>query len=748
MTKCKVGKIDKKTAIYHRIAILLIVVSMLASVFKFSSSALRFIQSIWDFLLSVAYYFTELFEIHVITPTVTEIPAEMTAEWVVGFEEFLVKLEDFFDLLFDKQNFTWYCMDALLLLSDISQFLTIFMMPMFCFISSIKSKYVKPVEHKEGEVRLPSKALRRYLKFEDTIWCPIKNAIKDFWFFFKETYLIWFAIIWSWNFRIATIVIEFIAFYLYFAISFDFLSIYTQVIKLLLDLSVMLTTVPLPIWIIVAYMIFNGWRKDIGVSILRQHEEKNKQFLKEYPGALFFVGKQRSKKTTTLTSLGMTQEQIFREEAFKGLAKAQKQFPHVKWLEVQDFYRACFKNHRLYTLASIRNFCDRLERAYFQEEFSKKNLANLALMRKIYKYNFSNYAFDYDAEKYGLYYYDGLKKINVIQCIKAYLQHYFIYTAPTSLLFGNYAVRTNFEIEDYGNFPKFNQDFFDLSGYRDDEKYSHILDMDSLRMLKKMDKENPNKDGFEVGVVLEMEYAKERGNKVSNAGMKVTDENVNAKNDGHEADLKMRGHAATIENYTFFRLMIDDQRQDSLMAENKDLCDIVHLKSCSDENVVIPAFYYEQMLDMILTDIYDRLKYLIENRQKDETLLMYLIDKLYIPFHSFVTRTCNQFTEVKLRTRVWDGMDGMVKKEKGVIYISYLKTYSERFATDALKGYYQERALRSKVGLNDYECFEQLEMDSETMKKFHSLFYYRILKIIEEEERLHKETRTKLKNKV
>lgn len=342
---------------------------------------------------------------------------------------------------------------------------------------------------------------------------------------------------------------------------------------------------------------------------------------------------------------------------------------------------------------------------------------------------------------YGLYYFDGLKKINVIQCIKVYLQNYFIYSAPTSLLFGNYAVRTDFYIEDYGNFPQYNQEFFDLSGDTENEKYSHILDMDSLRMLKKMDEKNPNKDGFEIGVVLEMEYAKERGNKLTNSGTKATDANVNARNDGHEADLKMRGHAATIENYTFFRLMIDDQRQDSLMAENKDLCDIVHLKKSSEEIVQIPFFYNEQLLDSILTETYNRLNYLIENRQKEKTLLMYLIDKIYIPFHSFVTRTCNQFTEVRIRTRVWDGMDGMVKKEKDYLYISYLKTYSEKFATDALKGYYHERALRSKVGLNDFDCFERLEMDSQTMKKFHSLFYSRILKILEEEEAARKNTR-------
>lgn len=743
--KKRQGRIINLNVIYHSIAIAFIIASILLGIFKYGSSALRFIQSIWDFLLSIAYYFTEMFDIHVITPTVIEIPEEMMQDWVVAFEVFLVKLEVYFDLLFNKENFLSYCIDALLLLSDVSQFLTIFLLPIALAISSIKSQYVKPVEHPEGEERKPSKQLQKWLKFEERVLLKVKRTIQDFWRFFKEYYFKWFAIIWAWNFRAATIIIEFLAFYFYFAISFDFISIYTQIVKLFLDLSVMFTSVPLIVWIVVGYIIFHAWRKSVGVSTLRKHEDVNENFLKEHPGALFFIGKQRSFKTSALTSLGLTQEKIFREKAFEGLSKAQKQFPNVNWLAVQDFYRDNFKRHRLYTLANIRRFCDNLERVYFKEELTEKEKIKIVFMRRVYRYNFSNYAFDYDADRYGLYYFDGLKKINVIQCIKAYLQHYFIYTAPTSLLFGNYAVRTDFEIEDYGNFPQYHQDFFDLTGDRENEKYSHILDMDSLRMLKKMDDCNPNKDGFEVGCVLEMEYAKERGNKLTNSGMKATDEIVNARNDGHEADLKMRGHAATIENYTFFRLMIDDQRQDSLMAENRDLCDIVHLKSSSDEKVQIPFFDYEQAIDLILTETYNRLNYLIENRQKDKTLLMYLIDKVYIPFHSFVTRTCNQFTEVRIRTRIWDGMDGMVKKEKDYLYISYLKTYSERFATDALKGYYHERALRSKVGLNDFECFDKLEMDRETMKKFHSLFYSRILKIIETEEALSKNARIKKK---
>ena len=40
----------------------------------------------------------------------------------------------------------------------------------------------------------------------------------------------------------------------------------------------------------------------------------------------------------------------------------------------------------------------------------------------------------------------------------------------------------------------------------------------------------------------------------------------------------MRGHAATVDNYTFFRMFMDDQRPDSLGADNKQLCDTVMIK--------------------------------------------------------------------------------------------------------------------------------------------------------------------------
>ena len=200
----------------------------------------------------------------------------------------------------------------------------------------------------------------------------------------------------------------------------------------------------------------------------------------------------------------------------------------------------------------------------------------------------------------------------------------------------------------------------------------------------------------------------------------------------------MRGHAATIDNYTFFRLLIDDQRADSLMAENRDLCDIVHIKKTAEANIILPFFAFEEAFDAILTKIYDKIYYSLRNLRGDNTLLVYLMKKTYAPLHNHYVRNANMFSECVSRVKVWDAMDDELLEEKGKLYISYKKVYSGRFATDSLKGYYHEKASNSSVGLNDYEPFTGLEMTTEQMKKTNSLFYKSIVEILEKEKKNRK----------
>lgn len=667
------------------------------------------------------------------TPTVNEIPEGMTTMLPLDFEKFKEQWEVYVDLLFNGKNIREFLRIALLKTAQFANDLALWVIPVLCLFLILYVTYTTPNDKPNEDTR----ALRIYKKLEKVLWYPPKRFVLGYIRFVKERfYGKLLCGIWAWNFSVITIAIEVIAWIFYFSVSFDLVNLYIQFLKLLLDLSIPAEFLPLWCWVLIGAFVFDKIRRAMGIKILRKHEEASEKFLETHPGALFIVGKQRSKKTSLMTSLALTQSVVFRKKAFEKLSERDKQFPQFPWLRLEMFCKKALKNHSIYTLAGCRHF-SRLLRDCFYGKYNKGTLRGIRrhVLQKMYGYEYGDFIFGYDYKTNGLKFRDNLRVIDIFEAIENYMQEYFIYTAPTSLLFSNYGIREEIRWEDYGHFPKMYGDFFDIDpdDALSDSIYSHIMDMDAARMLKKMDEKNPKKDGFEVGGVIETEYAKERGNQHTNAGQKASDEKVNSSNDGHENDLKMRGHAATIDNYTFFRLMLDDQRADSLKAENRDLCDIVHIKKTSDAKIVMPFFAFEEALELILTGIYDKVYYTLRNLRGDNTLLVYLMQKLYIPLHNHYLRIANKYSEHTVTAKVWDAMDDELKEEQGKLYISWKKAYSGRFATDSLKGYYHEKALGSPVGLNDYEPFKGLEMSTEEMKTMHSLFYDKIIKILEQE---------------
>lgn len=53
--------------------------------------------------------------------------------------------------------------------------------------------------------------------------------------------------------------------------------------------------------------------------------------------------------------------------------------------------------------------------------------------------------------------------VDIFECLENYAQSYWIYAAPTPLIVANYAIRTDTERIDNGNFPLFDDDFFSRS---------------------------------------------------------------------------------------------------------------------------------------------------------------------------------------------------------------------------------------------------------------------------------------------
>lgn len=723
------GKRIGKEKIYHALSVSILLASLLLSVFYFRPVFWRVLESFKDFGLSVGYYFTELLGFEgVITPTVAQIPHGATE--VLPFEpaEFQSGLSKFFRLLIDKDNALSFLMKFAQTISRAAKVL-ILLLPVFVLLYFvIKNAYRRT----NNDYNADTKPLRIYKKIEAATWNKVKYFVSEYINFLRDRkiYCLAAGLLWTYNLNAITILTEAFAYVFYFAVSFDVLHIYTQIAKLSMDLTVAIEFLPWWAWVVFGWLLFDHIRKERGMKALQSYEVKDRAFLEGHPGALFVVGKQRAKKTTTITSMALSQASVFREKAREKLRERDLQFPFFPWINLEKVIEYGIENGSLPTLARVRRFIRYLKTWFYECPGGTRKHA-LKMLKKRYGYTFGDFIFGYDYNRYGFTYDNNLYIADIFESLENYAQSYWIYAAPTPLIVANYAIRTDTQRIDNGNFPLFDDDFFSRSSKELKKEYCHILDYNAMRLGKLKGENDPYKDGFEIGVAAEMEHAKERGNQHTRTGKKDSPD-CNQHNDLFELDVKMHGHAATIDNYTYFRMLLDDQRADSLAADDKDLCDIIMIKKTSEAKIVMPGFAIEEALYLITTRLFDKVYYNIRNLRGDNTLFVYLLKKLYSPINNHYVRIFNQYSIYTSTLRVSNGMTDEKLTDKGKYYLSTKKDYAARFATDGIKEFYDKKALRSKYGLNDFECYADLHPSCEEMKKVKSHFYDQIFEAFED----------------
>ena len=722
------GKI-KKANVYHIISAAFIAFSLSLAFFRFSGVIFRMGQAFEDFCTSIGYYCSTLFGLGEVVPTLPTIP-EGAIE-ILPFDPviFQVQVNFYFKTLFSWENLGDY---GLWLSDGLYMFLLVLSIALPAFGCLMLLAYGIYGLRENNNYGQDTKPLAIYKRIEAVTWDKIKYYVKDFVGFFKKRKLYVFLIwaIWLYNLNVITMALELVAFYYYIITSGDWLNAYVLFAKLAMDLTVAIDFLPWWAWVIIGWVIFDKIRRKIGITSLNAKEKKNRAFLENHPGALFVTGKQRAKKTTIITDMALSQEVIFREKAKEKLAEQDKRFPNFPWIHVENVIKTALKKHSIYTLATCRDFVKRLgyhyrvASAYSAEQKS----VLLDTYNKRYGYKFDDFLFGYDEKRYGNVYDDMLDVVHIFDAIELYAQLYFIYAAPSSLCISNYAIRTDLEWKDAGNWKTFKAAFFENTAGESLalSRLSHILDWNRLRLGKVDNPNAPTVDGFEFGINNVMEVAKERGNQHTNVGQKADSDEVNTRNDLFEMDVKMRGHAATVANYTFVRYLFDDQRPDSLSADNKDLCDIIRIKKVSDAKIVMPGFAFEELGYHLATLLFDKIYYMVRYARGDNTLFVYLMKKLYSLIHDHYVRVFNQYSVYTAEVKVWDGMDDEVLEDKGKYYVCTKKVYSNRFATAAIRDYYHVKALRARGGLNDFEEWGGVNPRLAEYNKSGSLFFRKL----------------------
>ncbi|MBQ9729110.1 MAG: hypothetical protein IJV85_05920 [Clostridia bacterium] len=723
-----------RTKIYHGISITLITISLLFTVFRFQPVALRVVQSIKDLGLSIAYYCMGIIDKHeLIHPTVTELPSGMTTILPTTGSEFRAWLKSYGNLFIDGDNISKYFSAIGDGLYNVLYTLLILSLPGIALGVVVYLKYSEV----DTDHNRKSGPLRAWMKMEDIFYYPAKGFIKDYLTFFTRdvrAYFISFCWIWAWNLNVITITLEAAAFVFYLPFSMDFANLFVQASKLVIDASIAVDFIPGIGWLIIGWLIFDHWRREMGFSRLEDDEEKNKDFLIEHPGNLLATGPPRVGKTQAITDMALSQNIIFREVAKKKSFDRSMEFPQFSWSVLEQSIIKMRKQIPVFCLAFIREWIPMMAshffgRAIYLPEVQKGQLDKL----KRLGYTGNDFIFDYDHERYGLTFNDQLRIVKLFDCIELYAEEFYIYTAPTPLLVGNYPIRTDIRWEDYGNYPLMDADFFrrDPAEVEKYSQYIHALYFDMTRLGKKKDPDGRYINNLELGAEIISEMGKEYGNQITNRGQKADADECNATNDLSAVDGKMRSHGTTIDYETYFRILGDEQRAASLQADIKELGSEMKISRKKPVKIKMPFFAFGELLYAVSTEIMKKLSDFFKSRHGSKGLAYYLALRIYSLIYNHYIRIYNQFSSYEIELKLIEFSQGETLEEAQACkyYISTKKVRSDVYDTGFFGVVYRKKFASSETGgINQVPQYTSKMPSIEMMQEAGSHFYDKVFK--------------------
>ena len=715
---------------YHIIAIALVLISVLFSIFRFGPVANRIWQSIKDLGLSFAYYATKILynvgwlkSSQVVHATVAEIPPGLEEVLPFEWDVFVELFEVFLHRCFSWDYFKRYLVLTGEKIGDIAADLLLVMMP-FCALFGVMA-FVYSFENTDHNQ--DSGALKAYKWIERHVLWPTKRFIAGFFKFVKGNYYKPLLLLtWAWNLSVITIALGVVAWLFYFSASVDFSSLYVQFVKLVCDLSV--PAFFLPAWVrwLIYLKVFDVVRRSAGRRFLRAKDAATRAFLELYSWSILIIGKQRAKKSTLLTYFKRLLERIFRDKAQEKFFIRDMQFPNFPWIYVELLVK---RGHRgsFATLEQCKGFVRTLRyhfenRNKYTPEQKRQILRHL---RHRYGYGCQDFIFEYDYGSYGLDYNNGTVIVNIFDSLEKYVQLFKIYNQRNPLDISNISIREDITWDDLGNFPKKDDDFYTkkAENVKKDSQYSHRMNYDAFRPGKTFDENNPENNAVEHAIGVMDEADKERKNMLTKRGLKSSSGLANQENDLFETDTKMRpGHAALVDFYPFFRWLMASQRAGSLGADNRDMTIELYIKSTSDAKIALPFFAFEEALYMLSTSITKDVYYFFRHLRGDNTLLVYLLKKMYKLSFDHYWRVFNEYSYYVATVRVSDSQDGEVLESEYKIAIPGKVVYAEVFASDSYNGYYGAKARRSTIGLEKIPMYESIHPTMEELQAQNSYF--------------------------
>ena len=663
--------------------------------FIFPNGIARLGESCRDLGTSLAYYFQQLFKLdYTVRPTVIDMPTwelspdkwELVTFFPYTFEEFKELWRVYWQAFITKENIVAYFAFLGDVLFYISRY-SVFIIPVFLLLTMALNKLKTKHVTQRGK---KSKALIKGEKFTFKYIYPAVAKIKDLVCYIKENdsyYKSW-LVLWLIHFNIFTIVIEGIAFYLFFCASWNPLRIYDQLLKLQIDLSPMIRFIPGIAWACTGVKIYNHICRSMGFARLYYYERCNRKFLEERGIANTVYGKMGRGKTQMITSMALSSEIKQWDDAFEIMLEMDLMFPNFPWQRLRDELKKRIDRREIVDFKS----CRKLMRHWgncFDRAIEGRTVARWQKHLKRSKNIKVDYTFGYDFDHYATTYNNELEIVKLYKAIEDYACAYIVFTVKTTLIFANYSIRVDSIIKDLGNMPLRDNDFFHRDPRFQDaySRHAHIIDMDMLRLGKKFVFDNPKARTVSFGVHVITEVDKERKNTQELKEVKINEKECNQKNDLFNACVMMIRHAVVIANRVFIILIFDLQRPEAWGAAGRELGDVINIEDKGELSPVLPIlspYWICHTLFKWVKKKWDSFYTEYIHHRSDNTLLVHCLKNIIAKINNHYDKVEGQFGKQTLKLELQDGkMEGKVIKDKWRILVK--KDRAKRYKTACLE---------------------------------------------------------------
>ncbi len=691
----------RKLRLSYRIAIPVIFL-FLGTYFAFFGrwSFYRLAYSLYDLLLALAEYLLKAAQLKTdfLPIRINEIPdvpyvpflpfdtAELKGFW-----------QRFFTRLFDGENFLFYNLRVLLLVLS----LNVLILPCIILYFIFSWLFRRSARVENDDFGKETRAVRLCRRIGAKLSRPLGWCV-GLWYTASTWIIVLAFILVLAGTNIATVAIEAVAALLHVSVSADYVHLYVQLYKLLLDLTIMFDTLPLPIWLLIGYQLTRIFRRMKAFDRLEETEIAVREVVSRLPLLVLITGKVGVGKTQANACLTLSCQDAHRDRMKESMMEIRAEFPEYPWAMLDRQLGVMYLCGDLKGKSATRRLISSLLSEDDDLFYGYRGTRTFS---------------------------DGVTVSHLRDRIIDYAELQYMYRVQC-LIFSSYSLRVDATYTDKGKLPAWSTDYFHSPAFDpwQEAERAHVSDFDLLRLGKPVDKSSPS-GAWEFGIWSHTEMGKDFGNALTNRNLKADAPTSNILNDMLVDRLKIKRHSATACYVPYAQYIGDEQRPSSLQADVLELTDVLQIKGSSGARSTYHLFLFERFLrDFLLSLWHGWYAERCVNRA-DVDLIAFTLQKLMARYNPRIRCHAQLFGYEVLDVALRDGSDMNAEPEILKLPIAYKKCRAGRYATDCYADVLADRAAASEWEHDLAPTYSGPVANADETKAQHSRFGDKLLRV-------------------